>query len=1153
MLSNAEVSNTAGASKVHADNLSFWKQQFASAPPPLDLPLDYRRSASTSSSFSKFYFVLPKALCAGLNKLDHPGPNQLSSVLLTAFSVLLYRYTNQAGMMISVIKSKPIANVNGAARLIRNEFTEMFLRVDLSDEPQFGGLLKRVHDTVCAIEEDKQITFKACIDTMVKAGVDVNSIFQIVFEFHALGDLGYRATTSTIPNEAKPDIWLSLEETLDGLTAYWRYNEALFEEATIKRLAGHFQNLLFAVVENPNQSICKLNLLSAQERLQILFEWNDTATKYPLEKCVHELFEQQVSLTPDAVAVEYLEVNEQHEISVIQSFTYQQLNRKANQVAYYLRDVGVGPGILVGVCVRRSFDMIVALLGVLKAGGAYVPLDTAYPGERLQFMLTDSGVSVLLTQTDILKELPLRCDHIVCIDGESETLGKYPDENLFVNVQPEDLIYVIYTSGSTGTPKGTMIVHRGVVNYLSWCIREYDVAGGSGAPVNSSIAFDATVTSVFAPLLTGKRIVLLPEKDEIEALSTVLLSNQDFSLVKITPAHLDMLQHLLQPGRLNHQVRAIVIGGESLNYRSIDTWRKYAKGTRLINEYGPTETVVGCCTYEVSDESSEEGDVPIGRPIANTRIYILDSYMQPVPIGVPGEIYIGGAGVALGYLNRPELTRERFVFDPFTNDASRRLYKTGDLGRYLPNGDIIFQGRMDHQVKIRGYRIELAEVEAALRKHPAVIQAIVVVKNDPPEKRLVTYLVTRDLALSGSDLRMFLGKILPRYMVPSAFVFMDELPLTPNGKVDRKSLPAPDDENTRSNNIYIAPHNKVERQLLEIYKKVLNVQKIGITEDFFELGGSSMKAADLFSRIEKATGKHLPLSTLIANPTIEKLALFIKGERKAFSSLVPIQTKGSKPPFFCVHGGWGHVLFYRHLSKHLGTDQPLYALQAKGLAANEEPFDNLVEMAAHYIREIRSVQPVGPYYLSGYCLGAIIAFEMASQLRDAGETIAFLASYNGIAPRIMRAPNPETTKKIKIPVVKTNRRHLRKFFKMVKIYLMVKRYHLLIKMRSLSYRFFFTVGRSLPQALRRWYIVDALARAQDGYDPEPYPGDLVIFRSPKIFKSPDLGWSPLIKGNIKTYDIPGDHADRTRIMYEPFVRFLAESVQKHLEEAKVTS
>jgi amino acid adenylation domain-containing protein len=637
-----------------------------------------------------------------------------------------------------------------------------------------------------------------------------------------------------IPGTARPLIWLTIEETPEGLFAHWQYNDGLFAESTIRRLADHFQNLLFSIVASPNQSIGKLPLLSSHERLRILFEWNYTYADYPHDKCIHELFEKQASSVPDAIAVEFFGHDSIQPTFTNQRFTYRQLNNQANQLANYLREQGVGPDVLVGVCFRRSVDMIVALFAVLKAGGAYVPLDTAYPTERLQFMLKDSGISVLITEKQILKEISLECDLVVCLDSDAEAIASYSSENLVVNVKPDNLAYVIYTSGSTGTAKGTLIHHRGVVNYLSWCVKNYAVSSGSGAPVNSSIAFDATVTSVFAPLVVGKRILLLPEKDEIEALSAVLLSDNDFSLVKITPAHLDILQHLLQSDRLQNQVRAIVIGGEALNYRSIELWRKYARGTRLINEYGPTETVVGCCTYEVSGESPQTGDVPIGRPIANTQMYILDRYLQPVPIGVSGEIYIGGAGVARGYLNRPDLTQERFVMNPFDENANARLYKTGDLGRYLPNGEIVFLGRIDHQVKIRGYRIELAEIETALAKHPAVIQATVIARDEHPEKKLVAYLVTGDSSVTSNHLRSHLANILPQYMLPASFVFLDKLPLTPNGKVDRKALPIPDHQNTRSENSYVAPRSKIETQLVAIFQKALNIEKIGVTDDFLK-------------------------------------------------------------------------------------------------------------------------------------------------------------------------------------------------------------------------------------------------------------------------------------------------------------------------------
>lgn len=1139
------------AEEMHKNHLSYWIKKLTGAPPLLELAADKPRSSVVFRRFSNYSFLIPKLAGDQLRDIGQRSDADLFSTLLASFKTLLYRYTNQEDILVGYSDIDVITAVNEAGKLVSGQMNNMVFRTDLSGDPGFADLLKRVHSSVREAKEHQSLPFDILVQSLRTENVHVDSLFQIAFEFYNADHSEIISNFLTGPAVIQsPELYLSIEETHEGLSGRFNYNPDLFTENTVKRIAIHFQNLLAGIVTNPDQPITRLPLLSESERLQILFEWNNTAVEYPHDKCIHELFEEQVMRTPGAVAAEFYEPEGSNSISAPKALTYHQLNTKANQLAYYLRELGVGPDILVGVCITRSHEMMVGLMAVLKAGGAYVPLDPGYPQERLQFMLKDAGVSVLLTQQPLKEKLlsDNTINRVVCLDSDWDKISMYSNKNLVSTAKPGNLAYVIYTSGSTGLPKGTLIIHRGVVNYLSWCIKNYAVSVGSGAPVNSSIAFDATVTSFFAPLLVGKRIMLLPEAEEIEALSAVLLSGNNFSLVKITPAHLEILRHTLPADQIKNQVNALVIGGEALLAKSLDLWRKNAPNTRLINEYGPTETVVGCCTFEVTDKMLSE-DVPIGRPIANTQMYILDRNMEPVPIGVSGEIYIGGAGLARGYLHRPDLTEQRFVPNPFSDDPNIKLYKTGDLARYLSDGNIVFQGRIDQQVKIRGYRIELGEIEAALGNHPDILQVAILAREDKPgDKRLVAYLVLRHQdAPTTNDLRKFLSKKLPEYMIPAVFVFLKTLPLTANGKVDRAALPVPDQSSSDFEKSYIAPRNATELTLTKIFEKCMNISSISVDDDFFELGGSSIQAAIAFSQIRKAFGKPLPLAILIQAPTIEKIAAYLNGQlpEQRWSSLVPIQPNGNKPPLFCIHGGWGNVLFYRHLSKRLGQDQPVYGLQAKGLNGVDTPYEKLEDMAAHYIREIRTVQPQGPYYLAGYCFGAIAAFEMAQQLQREGQKIAFLGSFNGISPTepqsvkaSFRFSNLSGKDKLLYP--------LRKLKYFLKRNILLAYYNTLVKARSAAYKFYLGTGRRMPDNLGRHYVLDALTRAQNAYDPHVYPGNLIIFRSPKIFKNPHLGWSNLVGGKIKTHDMPGDYKIRKYIMFEPYVQFLAEELKKYL-------
>jgi amino acid adenylation domain-containing protein len=591
---------------------------------------------------------------------------------------------------------------------------------------------------------------------------------------------------------------------------------------------------------------------------ELLERWNDTRAAFP-QVCTHQLFEQQVARASETVAVVYGQ----------RKLNYRDLNERANKVAHWLRGRGVGPDALVGVCLERSPEMVVALLAVWKAGGAYVPLDPSYPVERLSFMIEDAKPLVVLTEEKCRHLFSAIGDRAVSLDSEWSMFDLEISDNLTPTAGPANLAYVMYTSGSTGKPKGAMITHRGLVNYLWWAIRTYAVEEGRSVPVHSSISFDLTVTSLYTPLLAGGTVELLPDDVGAQNLVAALERAGDRSLVKITPAHLQLLSQQISPEGAGGMSRVFVIGGENLLAENLEFWRAAAPGTRLINEYGPTETVVGCCMYELRALDPRSGSVPIGRPIANTQLYVLDPTLRPLPPGEMGELYIGGAGVARGYLNRPELTAERFLSDPFTEAPDARLYKTGDLARYRADGTLEYLGRTDDQVKVRGYRIELGEIEATFAAHPRVQSCAVVAREDDPgHKQLVGYFTTAETgAPSTDDVREFLMERLPEYMVPARFVHLDSLPLTVNGKVDRKALPAP---STKSSSVGKGgtPLTKTARAVAALWSESMRVDGIGLDDDFFEIGGDSIAAVALMTRIRAAFGCDPGLAVLFERPTI---------------------------------------------------------------------------------------------------------------------------------------------------------------------------------------------------------------------------------------------------------------------------------------------
>jgi amino acid adenylation domain-containing protein len=890
--------------KVLEKQLDYWKQQLAGAPEVLALPIDHPRQAVQAFRGATVSFLLPDSLSEALKALSKRTEVTLFMTLYAAFVTLLYRYTGSDDIVVGT----PTANRNRPEieGLIGFFVNTLVLRTDLSDNPIFEDVLSRVRDAMLGAYPHQDLPFEKLVEELkldrdlsytplVQVMLVLNEpIPQIQMTGLTVSPLVVETTT------AKFDLTLSFENTPSGLIGNWEYNTDLFEACTIARMTGHFQTLLEGIVANPQQRVSQLPLLTLRERHQLLVEWNNTTKEYPFDKCIHQLFEEQVTRSPDAIAV----------VFEGEQLTYRELNQRANKIAHYLGTLGVEPEVLVGICVERSLEMVVGLLGIFKAGGAYVPLDPQLPHERLSFMLSDSSVPVLLTQSKLMVKLPENKARVVCLDTDWGIISHSGEENPISSVGPQNLAYIIYTSGSTGQPKGTLIIHQGLVNYLSWCTKAYAVADGSGAPVHSSIGFDATITSLFSPLLVGKKVVLLAEKQEIEALGAILCSQSQFSLVKITPAHLDLLSFLIPNWSAENQTKAFIIGGEALSGKSVSFWRESAPLTKLINEYGPTETVVGCCVYEVDAQTQLSGGIPIGRAIANTQLYILDPYLQPVPIGVLGELYIGGAGVARGYLNRPDLTSEKFIPNPFSNQLGSRLYKTGDKARYLPDGNIEFLGRIDNQVKIRGFRIELGEIETAIAQYPGVRETAVIAREDVPgHKYLVAYIVPGSSdALASSDLRGFLKEKLPDYMIPGAFVILSALPLTPNGKVDRRALPVPEFQPELQRSL-VAPRTPIEEMLASIWADVLSIGLVGVHHNFFELGGHSLLGTQVISRVRDTFAVELPLRSLFEAPTIAEFASRVEnslsnGQSQEALPLLPIPRSESIPLSFAQARLW---------------------------------------------------------------------------------------------------------------------------------------------------------------------------------------------------------------------------------------------------------
>ncbi len=896
-----------------------------------------------------------------------------------------------------------------------------------------------------------------------------------------------------------------------------------------------------------------------------------------INNCIHVWFEKQVEYTPDRVAVV---LGEQH-------ITYNQLNQRANQLAHYLQKLRVEPEMPVGICVERSLEMIVGLLGILKAGGAYVPLDPKYPRSRLALILSDTDLSLVLTDQHLVNELFEDDSRVVCLDTNWHLIATQSLENPVSRVRSQHLAYVMYTSGSTGKPKGVQITHSNVGHYLHSINKVLEIQTDDVYLHTASFSFSSSVRQLILPLSQGSKIILANyEQTRNPLLLFELIVNQQvtvFDTVQSVWHHglqaLENSDQAFAKELVNSNLRLLVFSGGLLPCQLLKRVRTQVGNiVRLVNVYGQTETV-GVCAYPIPVEfDREEGYVPVGYSIEHTQVHILDSNLQPVLADDKGELHVAGPSLARGYLNCPDLTSEQFIANPFSNDSSTRLYKTGDVARYLSDGTIEILGRLNHQVKIREMRIELGEIELQLEQHPSVRQTVVIAKDVlSGDVSLIAYIVPKLLSdgstqtVSITELRSFLKQKLPEYMVPSLFVFLTHLPLTPNGKLDRSALPSPESVTSVRQSNFVAPGNELERQLVAIWEEVLGIQPIGIKDNFFDLGGHSLLAVRLFAQIERKLLRKLPLNLLLQSGTVEALAHTIKQQELAvdlqgeltdladnqsnnyWSSVVPIQQKGSKPPLFCIHPLGGGVLVYRNLAMYLGPEQPVYGLEPVGLDGKQVPLTRIEDMASHYIQQIQLIQPVGPYYIAGYSFGGIVAFEMAQQLHNSGHTIGVLAMIDSVRPGFcQRTPLP-----LRLFL------HLKEVFKNGPAYLAQKtpgwikhsNYYL-----SQIYRRYFHAADyilNMTNVLSENHqlfirVMEANLEAQQKYVFQPYPGQITLLRTEEdarddavgVQYDPYFGWKDLTSAGLDIYFIPGSHLS---IIEEPHVQVLAQKLKHCLD------
>jgi amino acid adenylation domain-containing protein len=1146
------------ARKDLAEDLEYWAENLRGAPALLELPTDRPRSSVNSFTGARRRFRIPSELVPVLRDCSQREKVSLFTVFTAALDALLYRYTGQEDILLGI----PLADRDrpGLQSMIGFLLHTHVLRTQLAGDLSFRELLARVQKGVLDLYAHRSPPFEQVVSQVQsRRSLSYSPLFQVMINWRdrdqQLSFIGMEglAVESLLAETrtSKFDLTLMLTDDLDDIWLEMEYSTDLFDEARIERMVGHYQTLLQAVAADSDRLLSDLPMLTDAERQQLLVEWNRTVAPYPKDRCLHELIEEQARRTPEAVAVVFDD----------KQLTYGQLNERANQLAHRLQKLGVGPDTLVGVCVERSLEMMVTLLGILKAGGAYLPLDPTYPKERLAFMLEDSGVGVLLTQASMAESLPTHQAQIVRLDADWSAITAESPANPRSSVAAHHLAYMIYTSGSTGKPKGVQIQHGAVVNFLHSMRLAPGFTAQDKLLAITTLSFDIAGLELWLPLIVGAQVVIASRETARDGQALrELLARCEATVMQATPSTWKVL--LSGDWRGNPHLK-ILCGGEPWPR---DLARQLLEKCGSVwNMYGPTETTIwsAACNVRAGEE------VLIGGPIANTQFYVLDHRLRSVPVGIAGELWIGGDGLARGYFKRPELTREKFIHDPFYDKPAARMYKTGDLVRWQADGKIEFLGRTDHQVKIRGFRIELGEIESVLAGHPGVREAVVVVREDHPgDRRLVAYLTAKDgLPPTDSELRGLLLRKLPEYMVPFPFVILDALPLTPNGKVDRNALPAPQRAPAQSDRSYVAPRTPLEESLAGIWAEVLRIERVGIKQNFFDLGGHSLLAVRLQARVEKELGRKLPLAAFFLTPTVEGLASLWAAETAvAEAHRSTRRAPAGQETLFCFH----FLNNAQCLAKFL---EPKWTV-----CFVESPFDeelrlwhehravaiSLEELAGRCLAYIRRVQPRGPYNLVGWCFGGVLAFEVASQLTLLGEKVALLAMldafyFPGLKRQSlarMRRWVHDASQKWDHHVWKRGIYHTRQIFQHGISYCSTtlrrklegakKRRSQLAAMRADRRRL--DDNESEKIRLRQ---VGFVAEIQRAYNGKPYAGDVVIIRrsfEPLIGYDPSAtnGWEAVIQGHFQVEELGCKHDE---FFEKPHINTVVSWLDNHLSKA----
>jgi len=1124
--------------EVLAKQIDYWKHQLGDASPLLELPTDYPRPAQQSYRGDRYIYALTPELTTTVNAFSQQQGVSLYMTVLATLSILLSRYSRQNDLCIG----SPIANRTHSQTegLIGFFVNTLVMRQQIKPEQSFIEFLQQTRQICLDAYAHQDVAFDVLVEKLhPERSMSYNPLFQVmlVLENNQSPDLDLSGLEMEFLGVkcaiAKFDLTLLITESDHQLNCSWEYATDLFARGTIQRMAEQFAVLLKVIIDHPHQSINTLPLMTATELLQIQ-RWNQTQTDYPQDKTFVDLFAEQVAKNPDNLAVVFESEN----------LTYQQLNEKAEQLADYLiENYQIQPDTLIGISVERSLEMIIGVLGILKAGGAYVPIDPNYPPERIKFMLEDSRISVLLTQSFVVHKLPLDSLEnpvkVVYLDAE---LDKYPSPIVncqLSTVNYNNLAYVIYTSGSTGKPKGVMIEHRGLVNLILAVDEILQIQPQSRVLQFANFSFDASIWEI-APTLSAGACLYLTQKENLLPSQELIdfLTEHKITHLTIPPSVLSLLPQATLP-----DLQILITAGEVCSKELVNRW---AKGRSFFNGYGPTESTV-CASLALCQPHDKK--TLIGKPLSNLHIYILDAHNQPLPPGIPGELCIAGVGLARGYLHRPELTAEKFIAVELFGKVEQ-IYKTGDLARWKDDGNLEYLGRIDEQVKLRGFRIELGEIESLLLQHPLVKETVVILYQSENQQSLIAYVTGIDHDF-GSDFKKYLKSSLPDYMIPAQIVVLDQLPLTPNGKIDRKALPAP---NVGITGLSVAPRNDFEAQLAKLWSTVLERQEIGIHDNFFELGGHSLLVIKLLNLIQEMFGQKLTLSSLFQNPTIAQLAeqLGNKEVQKVHTDVLLIQPQGNAIPLFCLPGANGHGLYFQDLAINL-ENHPVYSLETPGRNGIDKVPKSVEIHAIQLIDLLHHQQPQGPYILTGYSSGCAVAFEMACQLEKRGEKVELLAILDaGLVTH---------------PEYLTKRTDIDWIWQLLQRIEAVKGVSLGLEYADLAAQsdeqarwdlaaeFLYKKNvlpeySSLDLLKTNMQVMKQLTINYANYRPShQISAPIVLFRAEEVYEVvlqeiraisnydlPDWGWQPYTENPVKVISVPGNHG---RMLYEPNVKTLA--------------